>query len=37
MKKLAVVALALVVAACSALGRAAFQNPIVNLRDVRVL
>lgn len=37
MKRLAVVALALAVAACSALGRAAFQNPIVNLRDVRVL
>ena len=37
MKKLAVVAVALVVAACSTLGRAAFQNPIVNLRDVRVL
>ena len=37
MKRLAVVALALVVGACSALGRAAFQNPVVNLRDVRVL
>ena len=37
MKKLAVVAVALVVAGCSALGRAAFQNPVVNLRDVRVL
>jgi LEA14-like dessication related protein len=31
------VALKLVVAACSALGRQAFQNPVVNLRDVRVL
>lgn len=37
MKKLAVVAVALTVAACSALGRAAFQNPVVSLRDVRVL
>lgn len=37
MKKLAVVAIALTVAACSALGRAAFQNPVVNLRDVRLL
>lgn len=37
MKKLAVVAVALTVAACSALGRAAFQNPVVNLRDVRLL
>jgi len=37
MKKLAVVALALTAAACSTLGRAAFQNPVVNLRDVRVL
>ena len=37
MKKLAVVTLALTVAACSALGRAAFQNPVVSLRDVRVL
>ena len=37
MKRLAVVALALIVGACSALGRAAFQNPVVNLRDVRVL
>lgn len=36
MKKLAVVILA-ATAACSALGRAAFQNPVVNLRDVRVL
>jgi LEA14-like dessication related protein len=37
MKKFAVVAVALTVAACSALGRAAFQNPVVSLRDVRVL
>jgi LEA14-like dessication related protein len=37
MRKLAVVALAIGAAACSQLGRAAFQNPVVNLRDVRVL
>jgi LEA14-like dessication related protein len=37
MKKIAFVAMAFVVAACSALGRGAFQNPVVNLRDVRVL
>jgi LEA14-like dessication related protein len=37
MKKFAVMTIALTVAACSALGRAAFQNPVVNLRDVRVL
>jgi LEA14-like dessication related protein len=37
MKKPAAVVLALTVAACSTLGRAAFQNPVVNLRDVRVL
>ena len=37
MKRIVVVALTLVVAACSALGRQAFQNPVVNLRDVRVL
>jgi LEA14-like dessication related protein len=37
MKKIAFVAMAVVVAACSALGRGAFQNPVVNLRDVRVL
>ena len=37
MKKIAFVAVAVVVAACSALGRSAFQNPVVNLRDVRVL
>ena len=37
MRKLAVLAITLTVAACSALGRQAFQNPVVNLRDVRVL
>lgn len=37
MRKLAVLALTLTVVACSSLGRAAFQNPVVNLRDVRVL
>jgi len=37
MRKVVVIALTLVVAACSALGRQAFQNPVVNLRDVRVL
>ena len=37
MRKLGVLAVMLVVAACSALGRQAFQNPVVNLRDVRVL
>lgn len=37
MRKFAFLALALIVAACSALGRQAFQNPVVNLRDVRVL
>lgn len=37
MRKLVVLAVALSVAACSALGRQAFQNPVVNLRDVRVL
>ena len=37
MRKLAVVAAVCAVAACSTLGRAAFQNPVVNLRDVRVL
>lgn len=36
MKKLAVLALAFT-AACSGLGRQAFQEPIVDLRDVRVL
>ena len=37
MKKLAVLTLTAAVAACSALGRQAFQNPVVNLRDVRVM
>lgn len=37
MRKLAVLALTVSAVACSTLGRAAFQNPIVNLRDVRVL
>jgi LEA14-like dessication related protein len=37
MKRIAFVALAVVIGACSALGRSAFQNPVVNLRDVRVL
>ena len=37
MRKLAAVSIALGIAACSTLGRAAFQNPVVNLRDVRVL
>lgn len=37
MRKLGVLAVMVVVAACSALGRQAFQNPVVNLRDVRVL
>jgi LEA14-like dessication related protein len=37
MRKLAVLAATLTVAACSTLGRQAFQNPVVNLRDVRVL
>jgi LEA14-like dessication related protein len=37
MRKLGVLAVTLVVAACSSLGRQAFQNPVVNLRDVRVL
>jgi LEA14-like dessication related protein len=37
MRKLVVLALALTAVACSTLGRAAFQNPVVNLRDVRVL
>jgi LEA14-like dessication related protein len=36
MRKLAILAVTLTVAACSALGRQAFQNPVVNLRDVRV-
>ena len=37
MKKVAILAAALVVGACSSLGRQAFQNPVVRLRDVRVL
>jgi LEA14-like dessication related protein len=37
MKRLAILTLTLSVAACSALGRQAFQNPVVNLKDVRVL
>jgi LEA14-like dessication related protein len=37
MKKFVVLAVAVAAAACSTLGRAAFQNPVVNLRDVRVL
>src|SRR5919198_6339652 len=37
MRKVAVLALTIAVAACSTLGRQAFQNPVVNLRDVRVL
>ena len=37
MKKLAALALAIGLAGCSALGKQAFQNPVVNLRDVRVL
>ena len=37
MRKFGVLAAVIGVAACSALGRAAFQNPVVNLRDVRVL
>jgi len=37
MRRLGVLAVTFVVAACSALGRQAFQNPVVNLRDVRVL
>jgi LEA14-like dessication related protein len=36
-RKVGVMAVVIAVAACSALGRAAFQNPVVNLRDVRVL
>ena len=37
MKKLVVIAAALAAVGCSALGRAAFQNPVVNLRNVRLL
>lgn len=36
MKTVAVMALAISAAACSALGRQAFQNPVVNLRNVAV-
>lgn len=36
MKKLAVIAVALGLTACAALGRQAFQNPVVDLRDVKV-
>lgn len=36
MKSIAAIILALGVASCSALGRQAFQNPVVNLRDVKV-
>ena len=36
MRKLAVIALAAGLAGCSALGRQAFQNPVVNLRNVAV-
>jgi LEA14-like dessication related protein len=37
MKRIAILALVIGGVACSALGRAAFQNPVVNLRDVKVL
>lgn len=37
MKKIVVIAVALAAVGCSALGRAAFQNPVVNLRNVRLL
>ena len=37
MRKAAVVVMTLGLAACAALGRQAFQNPVVNLRDVRLL
>ncbi len=36
MRKFVAIALAFGIAACSALGRQAFQNPVVNLRDVKV-
>jgi LEA14-like dessication related protein len=36
MRKLAIIALAAGLAGCSALGRQAFQNPVVNLRNVAV-
>lgn len=37
MRRIAVIAVTFAAAACSTLGRQAFQNPVVNLRDVRVL
>ena len=37
MRKLVIAAMALGLAGCAALGRAAFEDPIVNLRDIRVL
>lgn len=37
MNRFGVFALVVGVAACSTLGRAAFENPVVNLRDVRVM
>ena len=37
MRKAAVIVMTLGLAACAALGRQAFQNPVVNLRDVRLL
>lgn len=37
MRKIAVLAAAVSVAACATLAKQAFQNPVVNLRDVRVL
>jgi LEA14-like dessication related protein len=37
MRKFAIAAAALGLAGCTALGRAAFQDPIVNLQDIRVL
>jgi len=36
MRKLAVIAMVAGMSACAALGRQAFQNPVVNLRDVKV-
>jgi LEA14-like dessication related protein len=36
MKKLGIAVTMIVIAACSSLGRQAFQNPVVNLRDVKV-
>jgi len=37
MRKLAVLTLTLAVGACATLAKQAFQNPVVNLRDVRVM